>query len=311
MSRKKIALVGGGQIGGVLALQLAQEELGDVVIIDVPDREDQMKGKALAIMGFRPQRGQDTLLSGSGDFAALEGADVVVITAGVPRRPGMSREDLLEINVNIIKGVATAVKRYAPEAFVVVTSNPLDSIVYAFYKISGLPARQIAGMAGALDTARFRNNIAMEAGMSVKDVSCLVMGGHGPTMIPLVRTATVGGVPLEAILPPERIEAAVERTRNGGTEIVQLLGSGSAFVSPAAAVLEMVEAYLKDKKRLIPSAVLCNGEYGVNGYFMGVPCVIGAGGVEKVVEFELTADERALFDKTLAVVQESVEQTGL
>lgn len=311
MSRKKIALVGGGQIGGVLALQLAQEELGDVVIIDVPDREDQMKGKALDIMGFRPQRGQDTLLSGSGDFAALEGADVVVITAGVPRRPGMSREDLLEINVNIIKGVATAVKRYAPEAFVVVTSNPLDSIVYAFYKISGLPARQIAGMAGALDTARFRTNIAMEAGMSVKDVSCLVMGGHGPTMIPLVRTATVGGVPLEAILPPERIEAAVERTRNGGTEIVQLLGSGSAFVSPAAAVLEMVEAYLKDKKRLIPSAVLCNGEYGVNGYFMGVPCVIGAGGVEKVVEFELTADERALFDKTLAVVQESVEQTGL
>lgn len=311
MSRKKIALVGGGQIGGVLALQLAQEELGDVVIIDVPDREDQMKGKALDIMGFRPQRGQDTLLSGSGDFAALEGADVVVITAGVPRRPGMSREDLLEINVNIIKGVATAVKRYAPEAFVVVTSNPLDSIVYAFYKISGLPARQIAGMAGALDTARFRTNIAMEAGMSVKDVSCLVMGGHGPTMIPLVRTATVGGVPLEAILPLERIEAAVERTRNGGTEIVQLLGSGSAFVSPAAAVLEMVEAYLKDKKRLIPSAVLCSGEYGVNGYFMGVPCVIGAGGVEKVVEFELTADERALFDKTLAVVQESVEQTGL
>ena len=270
-----------------------------------------MKGKALDIMGFRPQRGQDTLLSGSGDFAALEGADVVVITAGVPRRPGMSREDLLEINVNIIKGVATAVKRYAPEAFVVVTSNPLDSIVYAFYKISGLPAQQIAGMAGALDTARFRTNIAMEAGMSVKDVSCLVMGGHGPTMIPLVRTATVGGVPLEAILPPERIEAAVERTRNGGTEIVQLLGSGSAFVSPAAAVLEMVEAYLKDKKRLIPSAVLCNGEYGVNGYFMGVPCVIGAGGVEKVVEFELTADERALFDNTLAVVQESVEQTGL
>jgi malate dehydrogenase len=223
----------------------------------------------------------------------------------------MSREDLLEINVSIIKGVAAAVKRYAPEAFVVVTTNPLDSIVYAFHKLSGLPARQIAGMAGALDTARFRTNIAMEAGVSVKDVSCLVMGGHGPTMIPLVRTATVGGVPLEAILSPEQIEAAVERTRNGGTEIVQLLGSGSAFVSPAAAVLEMVEAYLKDKKRLIPSAALCNGEFGVDGYFMGVPCLIGAGGVEKVVEFELTADERALFDKTLAVVQESVEQTGL
>jgi malate dehydrogenase len=311
MSRKKIALVGGGQIGGILALLLAQEEWGDVVIVDVPDREDQMKGKALDIMGFRPQRGQDTDVSGSGDFAALEGADVVVITAGVPRRPGMSREDLLEINVNIIKGVAAAVKQYAPDAFVVVTSNPLDSIVYAFYKLSGLPARQIAGMAGALDTARFRTNIAMEAGVSVKDVSCLVMGGHGPTMIPLVRTATVGGVPLEAILPPQRIEAAVERTRNGGTEIVQLLGSGSAFVSPAAGVLEMVESYLKDKKRLIPSAVLCNGEYGVNGYFMGVPCVIGAGGVERVVELELTAEERAQFDKTLAVVRESVEQTGL
>jgi malate dehydrogenase len=241
----------------------------------------------------------------------MAGADVVAITAGVPRRPGMTREDLLQININIIKGVAEAVKQHAPDAFVIITTNPLDSVVYAFHKISGLPAHRIAGMAGALDTARFRTYIAMEAGVSVKDVSCLVMGGHGPTMVPLVRTATVGGVPLEAVLPPERIEAAVERTRNGGTEIVQLLGNGSAFVSPAAAVLEMIEAYLKDKKRVIPSAVLCNGEFGVDGYFVGVPCIIGAGGVEKVVEFELTAQERTLFDQTLAAVKESVAQTGL
>lgn len=311
MSRKKIALVGGGQIGGALALMLAQNELGDVIIIDTPENENQMRGKALDIMGFRPHSGQDVEVTGSGDFAALEAADVVVITAGVARRPGMSREDLLEVNLSIIEKVAEAVKQYVPEAFVIVTTNPLDSIVYAFHKVSGLPHKQVAGMAGSLDSARFRTYLAMETGLSVKDVSCLVMGGHGPTMLPLIRTATVGGVPVTALLAEDRLQAVVDRTRNAGTEIVQLLGNGSAFMSPAAAIYEMVESYIKDKKRVIASAVYCQGEYGADGYFLGVPCVIGAGGVEQILEFDLTSEEQELLSATLDAVRQSVVKTGL
>ena len=311
MSRKKIALIGGGQIGSILALLITQKELGDVVILDRPEVSDPMKGKALDMMALRPHGGYDVNLSGTGDYSDIEGADVVVITAGLPRKPGMTRDDLLEINLGIIRSVAEQVKKHTPNAFVIITTNPLDAMVYAFYKLSGLPKEQVIGMAGALDSGRFKAFVAMETGLSVEDVSAIVLGGHGPTMIPMVRTATVGGVPLEALLPKEKIDAISDRTREAGTEVVKLLGNGSAYNSPAASCCEMVESYLKDKKRVISSAGLCEGEYGVDGYFMGVPCVIGAGGVEKILEFELTPEERAMFNKTLDAVKSTVEETGL
>jgi len=311
MSRKKIGLIGGGQIGSILALLIAQKELGDVVILDRPELSDPMKGKALDMMALRPHGGYDVNLSGSGDYADLEGADVLVITAGLPRKPGMTRDDLLQTNLGIIGNVAEQVKKYCPNAFVILTTNPLDAMVYAFYKLSGLPMERVIGMAGALDSGRFEAFVAMETGLSVEDVSALVLGGHGPTMIPLVRTATVGGVPLDALLSKEKIDAIAERTREAGTEVVKLLGNGSAYNSPAASACEMVEAYLRDKKRVISSAAYCQGEYGVDGYFMGVPCVIGAGGMERVLEFELNAEERAMFDKTFEAVKATVAETGL
>ncbi len=311
MSRKKIALIGGGQIGSILALLITQKELGDVVILDRPDFSDPMKGKALDIMALRPHGGYDVNLSGTGDYADIEGADVVVVTAGLPRKPGMTRDDLLEINLGIIRDVAENIQQYAPDAFVILTTNPLDAMVYAFYKISGLPKERVAGMAGALDSGRFRAFVSMETGLSSEDVSAIVLGGHGPTMIPLVRTATVGGVPLDALLSKEKIDAIADRTREAGTEVVKLLGNGSAYNSPAASCCEMVEAYLKDKKRVISSAALCEGEYGIDGYFMGVPCVIGSGGVEKILEFEMTAEEQAMLDKTLKAIIDTVKETGL
>ncbi|NOZ07276.1 MAG: malate dehydrogenase [FCB group bacterium] len=309
--RKKIALIGGGQIGGVLALLCTQKELGDVVIIDIPKAEGMIKGKALDLMESRPHDGYDVTLTGSSDYADIKGADVVAITAGVPRRPGMSRDDLLEINLKIITDVANNVKKYAPNAFVIVVSNPLDAIVYAFYKVSGFKKNKVVGMAGALDSARFRAFIAMETGLSTQDVSCMVLGGHGPTMVPLPRLATVGGVPIDKLLPGEKIEAIVDRTRKAGTEIVQLLGNGSAYFSPAASITEMIEAYLKDKKRVIPSAACCEGEYGIDGYFIGVPCVIGAGGIERILEIDLTDDEKAALNKTLEAVKKTVSETKL
>ncbi len=311
MSRKKIALIGGGQIGSILALLIAQKELGDVVILDRPELSDSMKGKALDIMALRPHGGYGVNLTGSGDFADIEGADVLVVTAGVPRKPGMTRDDLLQTNLGIIRNVAEQVKRHAPNAFVILTTNPLDAMVYAFYKLSGLPKNRVIGMAGALDSGRFKAFVAMETGLSVEDVSAIVLGGHGPTMIPLTRTATVGGVPLSALLPQDRIAAIAERTREAGTEVVKLLGTGSAYFSPAASACAMVESYLKDKKRVISSAGLCEGEYGANGYFMGVPCVIGSGGLEKILEFELTPEEQVMFNETLEAVKASVAETGL
>jgi malate dehydrogenase len=311
MARRKIAVVGGGQIGGIIAMIVAQKELGNLVLLDIADKEDFIKGKALDIMQMRPNDGVDTELTGNSDFSAMEGADVVLVTAGVPRKPGMTRDDLLNVNLSITRNVAQAVKQHAPDAFVVITTNPLDAMVYAFHKISGLPRNQIVGMAGALDTARFRTFIAMEAGLSVRDVSCLVMGGHGPSMVPLVRTATVGGVPLTELLPAERIEAIVQRTRDAGTELVKLYGNGSAYFSTASAVVEMAEAYLKDKKRVIPTAALCQGEYGVDGLFIGVPAVIGSGGMERVLEFELTAEERAMLDATVEAVAKTTQETGV
>ena len=311
MARNKIALIGGGQIGGILALLAAQKELGNVVIVDIPDKENHVKGKALDIWEATPHDGFDCDLQGTGNFADIAGSDVVIVTAGVPRKPGMTREDLLDVNIKIITNVANNLKEYCPEAFNIILTNPLDAMVYSFHKLTGFPKNRVVGMAGALDTSRFRSFVAMETGYSVEDITAPVLGGHGPTMVPLWRLSTVGGVPLSDILPMEKIEEITTRTRKAGTEIVGLLGDGSAYFSPASAAIEMAESYLKDKKRVLPCASLCEGEYGINGYFIGVPTVIGAGGVEKILEITLNDAEKDALNNTMEKVKNTVAETGL
>ena len=311
MSRSKIALIGGGQIGGNLALIAAQKELGDVTIFDIPQSEGMVKGKALDIMQLRPHDGYDVNINGTSNYADLTGSDVVIITAGIPRKSGMSREDLLDINLGIMKDVATNIKEHASNAFVIVISNPLDAMVNAFYKISGFSKNKVVGMAGALDSARFRTFIAMETGCSVQDVTCMVLGGHGDTMVPVTRYATIGGVPVEELIPANRLKEIVDRTRFAGGEIVKLFGNGSAFYAPAQSAIEMAESYLRDKKRVIPCASLCEGEFGIDGYFIGVPSVIGAGGVERILEFKLNDDEKTELKNTLDAVKKTVAETGL
>jgi len=311
MSRAKISLIGGGQIGGNLALLAAQKELGDIVIFDIPKAEGMVKGKALDLMQLRPHDGYDANISGTSDWKDLKDSDVFIITAGLPRKPGMDREDLLEINLGIIKDVATNIKKYSPNAFVIIVSNPLDAMVYAFYKVSQLKKNMVVGMAGALDSARFRAFIAMEVGCSVQDVTCMVLGGHGDTMVPITRVGTVGGVPIESLIEPDRLEEIVNRTRFAGGEIVKLFGNGSAFYAPAQSAIEMAESYLRDKKRIIPCASLCEGEFGIDGYFIGVPSMIGKGGVEKILEFELHDDEKLALNSTLEAVKKTVLETKL
>jgi len=311
MARKKIALIGGGQIGGNLALLATQKELGDVVIYDIPKAEGMTKGKSLDIMQLRPHDGYDANVEGTSDPSGLTDADVVIITAGIPRKPGMDREDLLEINIKIITDVANNVKKYAPNAFVIVVSNPLDAIVYSFYKVSGFSKNKVIGMAGALDSGRFRAFLAMETGYSAQDVNCMVLGGHGDTMVPITRLATIGGIPAEELIPKDRLDAIVERVRFAGGELVKLFGNGSAYYAPAASAIEMAEAYLKDKKRVIPSAALCEGEFGIDGYFIGVPTVIGAGGIEKILEFKLLPEEQKMLNGTLEAVKKTVAETKL
>ena len=311
MARKKITMIGGGQIGGNLALLAAQKELGDVIIFDIPRAEGMVKGKALDLMQLRPHDGHDCNITGTSDWNDVKGTDVFIITAGIPRKPGMDREDLLGINLGIMKDVATNIKEQAPNAFVIVISNPLDAMVYAFYKVSGFSKNQVVGMAGALDSGRFRAFIAMETGFSVQDVTCMVLGGHGDTMVPVTRLATVGGVPVTDLISAERLKEIEDRTRVAGGEIVKLFGNGSAFYAPAQSAIEMAESYIRDKKRVIPCASLCEGEFGMDGYFIGVPTVIGAGGVEKVLEFSLTDEEKAGLSKTLDAVKKTVDKTGL
>ena len=311
MYRKKITLVGGGQIGGILALLAAQKELGDIVIFDIPKAEGMVKGKALDLMQLRPHDGYDSDITGTSDWQDVVDTDVFIITAGIPRKPGMDREDLIEINLGIMQDVAKNIKKYAPKAFVIVISNPLDAMVYAFYKISGFSKNQVVGMAGALDSARFRSFIAMETGFSVQDVSCMVLGGHGDTMVPISRLATIGGVPVTKLITPERLNDIENRTRVAGGEIVKLFGNGSAFFAPAQSAIEMAESFIKDKKRVIPCASLCEGEFGINGYFIGVPTVIGSKGVEKVLEFDLNEDEKLELNKTINAVKKTVAETGL
>jgi malate dehydrogenase len=309
MARNKIALIGGGNIGGVLAQEAAYRELGDVVIFDVVEGLPQ--GKALDMAEGAPVKGADAAIRGTNDYTDIAGADVVIITAGLARKPGMSRDDLLKTNLAIMKQVAENVKRHAPKAFVIVVSNPLDAMVYTFKEISGFPKNRVVGMAGVLDSARFRAFVAWELSVSVQDVTALVLGGHGDTMVPLIRYCTVAGVPVSQLLPKDKIDAIVERTKGAGGEVVALLKTGSAFVSPALSAIEMAEAFLKDKKRVLACACLLDGEYGVSGLYVGVPCVIGAGGVERVIEVEMDADERKLFDASVEHVRSLVEQIQL
>ena len=311
MSRPKIGLIGGGQIGGNLALLAAQKELGDVFIFDIPKAEGMVRGKALDLMQLRPHDGYDSNITGTSNWDNLKNVDVFIITAGMPRKPGMNREDLLDINLGIMKDVATNIKKQAPNSFVIVISNPLDAMVYAFHKVSGFNKNQVVGMAGALDSGRFRAFIAMETGYSAQDVTCMVLGGHGDTMVPITRLATIGGVPIESIIPEKRLDEIVERTRFAGGEIVKLFGNGSAFYAPAQSAIEMVESYLKDKKRVIPCASLCEGEFGIDGYFIGVPTVIGSAGVEQILEFSLRDDEKTALNETLDAVKKTVAETGL
>ena len=311
MSRPKIGLNGGGQIGGNLALLAAQKELGDILIFDIPNAEGMIKGKALDLMQLRPHDGYDSNITGTSNWDDLKNVDVFIITAGIPRKPGMNREDLLEINLGIMKDVANNIKKQAPNSFVIVISNPLDAMVYAFHKVSEFNKNQVVGMAGALDSGRFRTFIAMETGYSVQDITCMVLGGHGDTMVPITRLGTIGGVPLESIISQKRLDEIVERTRFAGGEIVKLFGNGSAFYAPAQSAIEVAESYLKDKKRVIPCASLCEGEFGIDGFFIGVPTVIGSGGVEKILEFDLHDDEKAALNETLDAVKKTVAETGL
>ncbi len=290
MARKKIALIGAGNIGGELAQRVMLQELGDVVLLDVMEGVPQ--GKALDLMEARPVDGSDSNLIGTQDYKDIAGSDVIIVTAGLARKPGMSRDDLLAKNLEIIKNVAENVKQHAPNAFVIVVSNPLDAMVYAMQKVTGFPHRRVIGMAGVLDSARFRAFVAMELGVSVKDVTALVLGGHGDDMVPIIRLCTVNGIPISDLLPQDKIDAIVKRTQMAGGEIVALLKTGSAYFSPAASAIEMAESYLKDKRRVLACAAYLNGEYGIKGYYMGVPVVIGANGVEKVIEAKLNEEEK-------------------
>jgi malate dehydrogenase len=306
MARNKIALVGAGQIGGTLALLAGLKNLGDVTLIDVVEGVPQ--GKALDIYQASPVEGFDAGYAGSNDYAAMKGADVVIVTAGVPRKPGMSRDDLIGINAKVIATVADNIRAHCPDAFVIVVTNPLDVMVWVMRELSKLPAARVVGMAGVLDSARFRAFLASEFKVSVEDVSAFVLGGHGDSMVPLVRYSTVAGIPLPDLVAmgwstKERIDAIVQRTRDGGAEIVNLLKTGSAFYAPAASAIAMAESYLLDKKRVLPCAALLTGQYGVKDVYVGVPVVIGAGGVERIVEIKLDAEEKAAFDKSVAGVK--------
>ena len=310
MARPKIALIGAGQIGGTLAHLAAIKELGDVVLFDIAEGTPQ--GKALDIAQSGPSAGFDAEMTGTNDYAFLRRADVCIVTAGVPRKPGMSRDDLLGINLKVMKSVGEGIKKHASNAFVICITNPLDAMVWALQKYSGLLANRVVGMAGVLDSARFRHFLSLEFGVSMRDVSAFVLGGHGDTMVPLARYSTVGGIPLPDLVDmgwttKDRLDAIIQRTRDGGAEIVGLLKTGSAFYAPATSAIEMAESYLKDQKRVLPCAAWCNGAYGLKGIYVGVPTVIGAGGIEKIIDIKLNKDETAMFQKSVDSVKGLIE----
>ncbi len=311
MARKKIALIGAGQIGGTMALLCGQRSLGDVVAVDI--MEGVARGKSLDLQQTRGILKFDVDVVGGGttDYSVIRDADVCIVTAGVPRKPGMSRDDLLKVNLEAISKVAQGIKQHAPNAFVIVVTNPLDSMVYAMYKITGFPKNRVVGMAGVLDTARFQYFVGEAAGVSPQDVQAVVLGGHGDDMVPLLRYSSIGGVPISKFIEKPKLDAIVERTRKGGGEIVALLGTGSAFYAPAASAVTMAESYLRDQKRVLPCSAYLDGQYGIKGLFVGVPVVIGAGGVEKVLELELNGDEKAMLAKSIESVKKSVAETKL
>ncbi|UOA32614.1 Malate dehydrogenase [Sulfitobacter sp. DSM 110093] len=310
MARPKIALIGAGQIGGTLAHLAALKELGDVVLFDIA--EGTPEGKALDIASSGPSGKFDATMSGTQDYADIAGADVCIVTAGVARKPGMSRDDLLGINLKVMKSVGEGIAKHAPDAFVICITNPLDAMVWALREFSGLPHEKVCGMAGVLDSARFRHFLASEFNVSMKDVTAFVLGGHGDTMVPLVRYSTVAGIPLPDLVKmgwttQDKLDAIVQRTRDGGAEIVGLLKTGSAFYAPATSAIEMAESYLKDQKRVLPAAAHVDGAYGLNGFYVGVPTVIGAGGIERVVEISMNKDEQTMFDNSVNAVKGLVE----
>ena len=306
MRRAKISIIGAGNVGATTAHWCAAAELGDIVLVDIPQTEDMPKGKALDLMQSSPVMGFDSNIVGTTSYDQSKGSDVVVITAGIPRKPGMSRDDLLATNAKIMTSVCQQIKQTSPQAVVIVVSNPLDAMVQRALQVTDFPPERVIGQAGVLDTARYRTFLAMELGVSVEDVSALLMGGHGDTMVPMPSCTSVGGIPVLQLIDAARLEKIVDRTRKGGAEIVGLLKTGSAYYAPAAATAQMVEAVVRDKKRLIPCAAYCDKEYGVGGYYVGVPVILGSAGVERIVELTLTTEEQAAFQKSVAAVQELV-----
>jgi len=303
MRRAKISIIGAGNVGATCAHWCAAAQLGDIVLLDIPATEDMPRGKALDLMQASPILGFDSQIIGTNDYADSANSDVIVVTAGIPRKPGMSRDDLLATNAKIVTNVAEQIKATSPNAVVIVVSNPLDAMVQQMWKVTGFPSSRVIGQAGVLDTARYRTFLAMELGVSVEDVSALLMGGHGDTMVPMPSCTSVGGIPVTQLISPERLEEIVDRTRKGGAEIVSLLKTGSAYYAPAAACAQMVEAIVRDKKRLIPVAAMCDSEYGVGGYYVGVPVVLGSRGVEKIIELNLTNSEKKAFQFSVDAVK--------
>mgnify|MGYP002780898117 CR=1 FL=1 len=306
MRRAKISIIGAGNVGATCAHWCAAAELGDIVLLDIPQTEDMPRGKALDLMQASPIMGFDSNVIGTNDYADTANSDVIVVTAGIPRKPGMSRDDLLGTNAKIITMVAEQIKATSPNAVVIVVSNPLDAMVQQMWKVTGFDSSKVLGQAGVLDTARYRTFLAMELGVSVEDISALLMGGHGDTMVPMPSCTSVGGIPVTQLIPSARLEEIVDRTRKGGAEIVSLLKTGSAYYAPAAACAQMVEAIVRDKKRLIPVAALCDKEYGVGGFYVGVPVILGTGGVEKIIELDLTETEKAAFQFSVDAVKSLV-----
>ena len=306
VGRAKIAVIGAGNVGATCALWIVSQQLGDVVLVDIPQMESATRGKALDLYECAPVRRFDCTVTGTADYADIAGADVVVLTAGVPRKPGMSRDDLIKTNVAIVRSVSEQIAAHAPGSIVIVVSNPLDAMVYTAWKVTGFPTSRIVGQAGCLDMARFKAFIAEETGFSVEDISTLLLGGHGDDMVPLPRFTNISGIPVTEFMSAERLDELVERAKQGGGEIVELLGT-SAYYAPAAAVTQMVEAIVRDKKRILPCAGYCDGQYGIDGLFVGVPCVLGAGGMEQILEVNLEAGEQELLTASAAHVRELVQ----
>lgn len=302
-NRKKISVIGSGFTGATTAFLLAQKELGDVVLVDIPQMENPTKGKALDMAEAAPVQGFDASITGTSNYEDTKDSDLVIITAGIARKPGMSRDDLVQTNQKIMRSVAKEIVKYSPDSYIIVLTNPVDAMTYTVFKETGFPKNRVIGQSGVLDTARFRTFIAQELQLSVKDITGFVLGGHGDDMVPLIRYSYAGGIPLETLLPKERLEEIVERTRKGGGEIVNLLGNGSAYYAPAASLVEMAEAIIKDQRRVIPAIAYLEGEYGYNGIYLGVPTILGANGIEKVIEFELLEDEKAALDKSAEAVR--------